>query len=270
VAQISILVMDQQRTFAEAVAARLQMEADVDVVEVVQSVLSARRALAARRIDVMLLDADLPGSDDLLACADTSGRDQSPCLIMLSGSAEAERILAAMRAGAAAWVGKGESFSHLLRVITGVTCGETWVPPTELGSVFRLLFDQQKENPADDLLAPLTTREREVLAHMADGAGRKEIAERLHLSPHTVRSHMQSLMGKLGVHSALEAVALAGSCSGALAPGRQLSSPVECQSASAQSARSAAAASVRLVRQRRRSTSPALDGRICRRGVWRS
>jgi len=211
VARINILVVDQQRAFAEAVAARLQMEPDVNVVGVAQSVLSGRRVLAGQRVDVMLLDADLPGSDDLPRCADTSGRGQPQYVIMLSDSAEAERILAAVRAGAAGWVRKDESIAHLLRVVFGVTRGETWVPPSELGRVFRLLFDQQNGNGADDPLAALTTREREVLAHMADGAGCKEIGERLHLSPNTVRSHKQSLMGKLGVHSALEAVAVAGS-----------------------------------------------------------
>lgn len=215
-AQINILVVDQQRTFAEAVAARLQMEPDVNVVGVAQSVLSGRRVLARQRVDVMLLDADLPGSDDLPGCADTSGWDQPPYVIMLSSSAEAERILAAVRAGAAGWVRKDESIRHLLRVISGVTRGETWVPPPELGRMLQLLFDQQNGNGANDPLAALTSREREVLAHMADGAGRKEIAERLHLSPHTVRSHMQSLMRKLDVHSALEAVAVAGSSPGVL------------------------------------------------------
>jgi DNA-binding NarL/FixJ family response regulator len=208
VAQINILIVDQQRTFVEALAERLQMEPDIDVVGMVQSVLSARRILAVQRVDVMLLDTDLPGGDDLPGCDETIGRDQPPYLVMLSGSAEAERILAAVRAGAAGWVRKDESIRHLLRVVSGVTRGETWVPPSELGRVFRLLFDQQNGKGADDPLAGLTTREREVLAHMADGAGRKEVAERLHLSPNTVRSHMQSLMGKLGVHSALEAVAL--------------------------------------------------------------
>jgi DNA-binding NarL/FixJ family response regulator len=222
VAQISILVVDRQRTFAEAVAACLQMESDVEVVGVAQSVASARCVLGARRVDVMLLDADLPDGDDLTTFADTPGRGRPPYVIMLSGSAEAERILAAVRAGAAGWVRKGESIRHLLRVISGVMGGETWVPPSELGDVFRLLFDQQNGNGAYDPLSALTAREREVLAHMSDGAGRKEVAERLHVSPNTVRSHMQSLMGKLGVHSALEAVALAGSYPGALASGRQL------------------------------------------------
>ena len=212
--KINILVVDQQRTFAEAVAARLRMEPEVDCVTVAQSVLSAGRILAGQRVDVMLLDADLPGGGELLR-AKSFGSDEPLCVIMLSGSAEPERILAAVRAGAAGWVRKDESIKHLLRVVSGVTRGETWVPPSELSRVFRLLFEQQNQNAADDKLAVLTAREREVLAHLADGAGRKEVAERLHLSPNTVRSHMQSLMRKLGVHSALEAVALIGPVPGA-------------------------------------------------------
>lgn len=189
------------------------MEPDVGCVTVAQSVPSAGRILAGQRVDVMLLDADLPGGGELLR-ADSFGSEPL-CVIMLSGSAEPERILAAVRAGAAGWVRKDESIKHLLRVVSGVTRGETWVPPSELSRVFRLLFEQQNQNAADDKLAVLTAREREVLAHLADGAGRKEVAERLHLSPNTVRSHMQSLMRKLGVHSALEAVALIGPVPGA-------------------------------------------------------
>lgn len=220
-APISTLVVDRQRTFAEAVAAWLQMESDVDVVGVAQSVPSARRILASQQVDVVLLDADLPGGDGLLASVDDPASDSPPYVIMLGSSAEAERILTAVRAGAAGWVRKGESIGHLRRVVSGVTRGETWVPPSELGRMFRLLFDQQDQFGADDPLADLTTREREVLTHMADGAGRKEIAERLHLSPNTVRSHMQSMMRKLDVHSALEAVALAGASPGILPSGRQ-------------------------------------------------
>ena len=55
----------------------------------------------------------------------------------------------------------------------------------------------------------LTSREREVLSHLAQGMGRREVADHMHLSPNTVRSHMQNLMGKLKVHTTLEAVALA-------------------------------------------------------------
>ena len=58
------------------------------------------------------------------------------------------------------------------------------------------------------MLAALTRREREVLACLAEGSNRRDLAERLHMSPNTARTHLQNLMSKLGVHSALEAVAL--------------------------------------------------------------
>lgn len=136
-------------------------------------------------------------------------RAPAPRVVMLSAASEAQRIVAAIRAGAVAWVRKDESIDHLLRVIRGVVCGETWLPPTELGGVLRLLIqDQDDRRSSDELLAVLTPRERDVLFLLVEGAGRKEVAKRLQLSANTVRTHLQSLMGKLGVHSTLEVVAL--------------------------------------------------------------
>jgi len=62
---------------------------------------------------------------------------------MLSFSSEPERIVDAVRAGATAWVGKNESFNHLLEVIRGVARGETWLPPAEAGRVLELLLRDQ-------------------------------------------------------------------------------------------------------------------------------
>jgi DNA-binding NarL/FixJ family response regulator len=106
-------------------------------------------------------------------------------------------------------VRKNESLQYLLQVIRGVARGETWLPPAETGQVLGyLMADQDRRQDNDRLLAALTPREREVLACLAEGAGRREVAEQLHLSANTVRTHLQNLMAKLGVHSTLEAVAL--------------------------------------------------------------
>jgi len=114
-----------------------------------------------------------------------------------------------VRAGTAAWVRKDESLNHLLHVMRGVVEGETWLPRAEMGAVLRLLLeDRERQRESDRLLAALTPREREILSCLADGAGRHDVAERLHLSANTVRTHLQNLMAKLGVHSTLEAVAL--------------------------------------------------------------
>jgi DNA-binding NarL/FixJ family response regulator len=207
--KIQILIVDQQRTFRDALAIRLRAELDLTVPAEAQSAESARRALAGRATDVILLDAELPEDSAVGLCTQLAQRAHMPRVVMLSEASETYRIVAAVRAGAVAWVRKDESIDHLLRVIRGVVRGETWLPPAELGSVLRLLIeDQDGRRDRDELLDALTPRERDVLFHLVDGAGRKEVAEQLQLSENTVRTHLQSLMRKLGVHSTLEVVAL--------------------------------------------------------------
>ena len=205
---VDVLVIDRQRTFADAVAAWLETMADVASATAVYSAQSAQRMMARSHVDIVLVDGDMPDSVTLTLCTEATCRDHPPRIIVLSASAEAGRILAAIRAGAVAWVRKDESGEHLLHVIGRVARGETWVPPSELAHVFRLLLDELNKVHEEDPVAALTRRERDVLLQVAQGADRKEVAERLHLSVNTVRTHMQSLMAKLGVHSALEAVAV--------------------------------------------------------------
>ncbi len=195
--------------FADAVAAQLDAERDIKVVAAVDPAAHHECLSAGRHADVLLLDADLAGGAANCLCQELTSADKPSHVIMLSDSSEPELIVAALRAGASAWVCKDESLEHLLRVIRGVARGETWLPTAETGTVLRMLMRAQDRQQEDDtLLAALTPREREVLACLADGAGRRDVAERLYLSANTVRTHMRNLMAKLGVHSTLEAVAM--------------------------------------------------------------
>jgi DNA-binding NarL/FixJ family response regulator len=206
---LNVFLIDKERTFADALAARLEAEDDIEVVMAVHRQAPAPSLIVGRHADVVLLDADLPGDAAIRLCEELSGRADAPRVVMLSRSSEASRIADSVRVGAAAWVRKGESLEYLLQVIRGVAAGETWLPPAETGAVLRLLLQEQKQQgESDRLLASLTPREREVLACLAEGAGRQDVAERLHLSANTVRTHLQNLMAKLGVHSTLEAVAV--------------------------------------------------------------
>ena len=207
---INVLIADQERTFADALAARLEAEDDIQVVAAVQVESPGRWLIAGKSIDVMVLDGDLPGGAANRLCAEISGRDEPMRVITLSSSSEPERIVAAVRAGSASWVRKDQSLEDLLRVIRGAARGESWLPPNETGNVVRLLLKEQDQHREKErLLAALTPRERAVLACLAEGAEhRGAVAKQLHLSVNTVRTHLQNLMAKLGVHSALEAVAL--------------------------------------------------------------
>jgi DNA-binding NarL/FixJ family response regulator len=130
---------------------------------------------------------------------------------MLGPVPEPARMVEALRSGIAGWVPKEESIEQLLGAIHSVMRGGTWFPATALGPVLRMLINERDERQVSvrHPLGSLTPREREVLSHLAEGVGRREVAERMHLSANTVRSHLQNLMAKLGVHTTLEAVALA-------------------------------------------------------------
>jgi DNA-binding NarL/FixJ family response regulator len=207
---ISVFVADQERAFADVLAARLDDEDDIEVMGAVQIQASSLSLLAGKSAEVMLLDADLPDDAANRMCERLSGRDKRTRVIMLSFSSEPERIVKALRVRAAAWVRKDATLEYLLRVIRGVAQGECWLPPSETADVIELLIWGRDQNQKNQLLLnKLTARERAVLACLAEGAAHRDaVAKQLHLSVHTVRTHMQNLMAKLGVHSMLEAVAL--------------------------------------------------------------
>jgi two-component system nitrate/nitrite response regulator NarL len=201
---ITVAIIDQELTFADALAIRLDAETDLKVVATEK----ARSGLTpGGSADVILLDADLAENTANLFCEANSSPETR--VVMLSHSSEPARIIKAVQAGAAAWIRKDESVGHLLEVLRGVARGQTWLPVAEIGHVLSLLLHQQ-DNMNDDgpVLATLTRRERQVLDCLADGADRSEVATRLHISVNTVRTHLQNIMTKLGVHSALEAIAM--------------------------------------------------------------
>ncbi|MFE2035905.1 LuxR C-terminal-related transcriptional regulator [Streptomyces scopuliridis] len=130
--------------------------------------------------------------------------------VVLAEKDDPHRAALALQAGASGWVAKDCSLQRLLAVMRGVLRDETHLPPALLTGVLRELTAARKHRTESErLVESLTPREREVLRCMVAGLGRKAVAERLFLSPHTVRTHMQNVLGKLGVHSTLAAVALA-------------------------------------------------------------
>ena len=140
--EITAVIIDEERTFADALAIRLNAEEDLSVVAVTQPAATTMGWHA----DIILLDVDLTGS--VRFCKTTSGPPNATRVIMLSHTSEPSRIVAAIEAGARAWVRKDESVEHLLRVLRGVARGETWLPPAETGNVLSLLL-RQRDGRAD-------------------------------------------------------------------------------------------------------------------------
>ncbi|MFF1444697.1 LuxR C-terminal-related transcriptional regulator [Streptomyces sp. NPDC058295] len=231
--RIRVLVVDDHRIFAESLAAALAAEPDVDVSAAGSgpaALRSLERAAAeGRRYDVLLVDADLgaalPGIrpavpvqevgedglvDGISLVVGVRATQPHVRIVVLAEKDEPRRAALALQAGASGWVAKDCSLSRLLTVIRGVLREETHLPAALLTGVLRELTAARKHRTESErLVESLTPREREVLRCMVAGLGRKAVADRLFLSPHTVRTHMQNVLGKLGVHSTLAAVALA-------------------------------------------------------------
>jgi DNA-binding NarL/FixJ family response regulator len=203
-----IVVFDSHRTVGAALAAALSAEPDMTVVDVAGDSRAARAALAAHDVDVLVLDpqtSDEDGIEFLRRLRDLGKRLR---IVVVTETEDSLLAAEAIRAGACAWVPKRLGMVHLVRVVRGARVGEGWLSPRMLGQVLDHFADP-RPIPVDPRLASLTTREREVLLCMVNGLDRQAIAERLFLSTNTVRTHIQHVLGKLGVHSAPEAVVAA-------------------------------------------------------------
>jgi len=130
--------------------------------------------------------------------------------VVLATDDDPRRTVRALQAGASGWVAKESSLGRLTAIVRGVLRDETHIPPLLLTGVVRELTAARRDRTESErLVESLTPREKQVLRCMVAGLGRQAVADRLYLSPHTVRTHMQNVLGKLNVHSTLAAVAVA-------------------------------------------------------------
>jgi DNA-binding NarL/FixJ family response regulator len=131
-------------------------------------------------------------------------------LVGVSGVQDLGLLARAVRQGFRGWVPKDVGIDVLIGVLAGAHRDETHIPPLVLTRLLQhLLQGPDQEHATESTVAGLTAREHQVLRAMTNGATRQEIAAQLSISPNTVRTHMQSILTKLGVHSSLAAVNLA-------------------------------------------------------------
>jgi two-component system NarL family response regulator len=204
---IRVLIVDDHALFAEALAARLGAEPDVEVLPVAHDIRRAAALIATEAPQVVVLDLVLGEESGLDALDLIRRRYPDVRVVMLSGMTDIDSMVASLRRGAVAWLPKTESADLVAQVIRSAAERGGWIPPAVLGEVLRRLPAGGDPDGGD--LADLTPREREVLQCMVEGLNRPEIADRLGLSANTVRTHTQNLLAKLGVHSALEAITMA-------------------------------------------------------------
>ncbi|HEY2044415.1 MAG TPA: response regulator transcription factor [Jatrophihabitans sp.] len=204
---LQVMVVDDHPLFAEALAARLSNESDINVPAIACSVDRALSIVDAAPPTVLILDLVLGEESGFIVLRAVRRDHPEVRVIMLSATSDIDCVVEAIRLGARAWVPKSTEAQKLVEVIRSVARGGGWLPEEMFGGALDRLTHVAE--PVSDELKALTSRERQLLQCMIDGIPRSEIANRLFLSPNTVRTHAQNLLAKLQCHSLLEAVALA-------------------------------------------------------------
>jgi DNA-binding NarL/FixJ family response regulator len=211
--QPRVLIVDDHPLTRDALATLLAGN-DFDVVGQASDGQEAIDVAAKLRPQLVLLDLSMPGLDGLSALPGLRAAVPDAEVIVLTASGTEENLLAAIRAGAAGYLLKSEPPDKIVAFLRGVVRGEAALS----GEVARSLLDQVREGGyrnggvPDDIAGALSAREVEVLLLLDEHLGTDDIAKRLFISEHTVRSHVKSLLHKLNVSSrreALEALAVA-------------------------------------------------------------
>jgi DNA-binding NarL/FixJ family response regulator len=223
---INLVVIDRGRVLGDALATRLAEEPALRVIRTGTSADVLWQAVKHSSVDVVLWDAVLydAASPYRGHSGRHHGREQSdrPCaatdevdtttpfVILLADYDDRARLPPAIRSGVRGWVPRDASIDDLIVAIQEVSEGGTWIPPKVLTDLLgELTGAASSQDETQKLLATLTSREREVLSCLSDGLGRVEVAARLHVSTNTIRTHVQSILSKLGVNSSVAAVAIA-------------------------------------------------------------
>lgn len=207
---LRVLVVDDHRMFADAIKLLLDTTTDIEWVGTATRGDEAVRFCAERCPDVILMDIDLPPFDGIEATRRV--RELCPDVRVIALTAlEPEAVLArAIEAGACGFVPKSEAAEELIDVIRRASAGEIVIPSEHLaGTLTQLRVAREVRSDGQRLLGHLTTRETEILQALAEGKSVAQVARARFISPHTVQSHIRSILVKLGVHSRLDAVILA-------------------------------------------------------------
>ncbi|MDY7091548.1 MAG: response regulator transcription factor [Acidobacteriota bacterium] len=195
---LRVLLVDDHAVVLRGLEALL---AEADEVEVVGAAGDGGEAveLAHRlRPDVILMDLLMPGVDGTEATAKILRRHPAMRIVVLTGADIGRHVLPALRAGALGYVSKSSNLEELLTAIRQVAAGRASFP-YELTR--RLLAELDAPNPVE----PLSPREQEILREVARGLSNHAIAQRLHISAATVRTHVSNIFGKIAVSNRVEA-----------------------------------------------------------------
>lgn len=198
---IRVIVVDDHTLVRQGIVGLLLSQPDIEVVAQAGSGAEAMAAVVEGHPDVVLMDIAMPGVGGLNATREIKERFPEVQVVILTIHDREDYLFQALRAGAAGYVLKGADVQDLLAAVRAAHRGEVYLFPS---ATKRLVADYvRRARSGEDRKAwdGLSDREREILTLIAQGMTTPDIAAALYISPHTVQSHRDHIMTKLGLHS---------------------------------------------------------------------
>lgn len=201
-----LLLVDDHAVVRSGLRMLLEADPGFEIIGEAGSGAEALRAVTASHPDVVLMDIGLPDMSGIEAAAEIKRLRPETAIVALTIHEDEEYFFKMLAAGASGYVPKRAAPEELLTALRAAAAGEVYLYPSLARLLVNDYLTQETVGRSAATLDGLTEREREVLAHLADGASNAEIAETLSISPKTVARHRENLMRKLGLHSRTELV----------------------------------------------------------------
>lgn len=199
--RIRTLVVDDHTLVRQGIIGLLESQPDIEVVGQAGSGRDALEMCRTLKPDVILMDVAMPGISGLDATREIKVQQPGVQIVILTIHDREDYLFQALRAGASGYVLKGADVRDLLAAVRSAHRGEVYLYPSVTRKLVGDYLRRARSGEDRATWDGLTDREREVLGLIAQGRTTSEIAVELVLSPHTVQSHRDHIMSKLGLHS---------------------------------------------------------------------
>lgn len=201
---ITALLADDHPMFREGLRFILAQASDIAVIGEAADGREALRLTAELDPDIVIMDINMPGLDGLAATRELTERRTRSRVLVLTMYEDDESVFSALKAGAGGYLLKGADPEQVVHAVRAVASGHAVFGPALAGRMLDFLSAPRQPRP--DAFPELSAREKEVLTHLAEGLTNQEIAQRLFISPITVRNHVSNILTKLHVTNRREAM----------------------------------------------------------------
>lgn len=208
-APIRVLLVDDQELVRSGLRRILRRRDGFEIVAECADGVDVPTAVAEHPVDVVVMDLRMKQVDGIEATRRLRADAESPSVLALTTFDDDEMLSGALRAGAAGFVLKDSSAEDLIRAVRTVAAGESWLDPAVTSRVLRAYRSAPTQPRPSEAAESLTVREHEVLHAIGRGLSNTEIADALHISELTVKSHIGRVFTKLGLRDRAAAVVYA-------------------------------------------------------------